>query len=402
MNNLPFIPFHAPTLGQEEIDEVVATLKSGWLTTGPRTHRFETEFREYTGARHALGLNSCTAGLHLALAALGIGPGDEVITPAVTFCAAVNSIIHVGATPVLADIGEDGNLCPAAAAERITPRTRAIIPVHYGGLPCDMDALWTLARKHGLKVIEDAAHAAGTHYGADHLGAEHSSQSDAVAYSFYANKNMTTGEGGMITTNNSELMDIMRRLALHGINKDAWNRYAEKGKWLYSVQEPGFKYNLSDLQSALGIHQLHRLEGFIQRRAELAAFYDKAFLDVDEVTTPPDATNGRNAWHLYVLRLNLEHLTIARDEFVEELKARGVGASVHFIPIQLHPFYSKWAEQQPCPRSLAFFRRIVSLPLHPGLTDEQANRVADAVKDIVATYRKMPASASFLPQAAVA
>src|SRR5574340_344345 len=305
-----YIPFNRPDIGDEEIGEVVDTLRSGWLTTGERTHRFEAEFREYTGARHALALSSGTAALHLPLVAMGIGPGDEVITTPLTFCATVASIIHVGATPVLADVLADGNIDPHSVAQRITARTRAIMPVHLGGLPCRMEAIWSLARKHGLAVVEDAAHAVGTYYRGRHLGDAVASASDAVAFSFYATKNITTAEGGMVTTNSAELASRMKVLSLHGISKDAWNRYAENGNWRYDVLEPGFKYNLSDLQSAMGIHQLRKLERFIAARAERAARYAELLAGIEEVELPEECDYGRHAWHLYVLRLNTERLNI--------------------------------------------------------------------------------------------
>ena len=264
------IPYNLPTIEQEEIDEVISTLRSGWLTTGPRTAQFEAEFKAYVGAPHALAVNSATAGLHLGLAALGVGAGDEVITTPLTFCATVNTILHVGATPVLADVDSDGNIDPASIAERITPRTRAVMPVHLGGLPCDMDPIWRLARKHGLFVVEDAAHAVGSHYRGYPIGAGHppsALHSDVVAYSFYATKNLTTGEGGMVTTHQQRLDERMRTLCLHGISKDAWNRYSERGNWYYDVTVSGFKYNLSDIQSAIGIHQLRKQERFTAARA---------------------------------------------------------------------------------------------------------------------------------------
>ena len=389
MSEFPFIPFHFPAIGDEEIEEVVATLRSGWLTTGPRTRQFEQEFRAYTGAQHALAVNSGTAAMHVALAALGIKAGDEVITSALTFCATVSTIIHVGATPVLADIGNDGNIDPQSIAERITPRTRAIMPVHYGGLACDMDAIWELARTRGLKVVEDAAHAAGTFYRGSHMGSKES-RSDAVAFSFYATKNLTTAEGGMVTTNDPQLDESMRRFALHGINKDAWNRYAENGKWFYDVAVPGFKCNLSDLQSAIGIHQLRKLEGFTATRTKLANLYQQLFADVEEVERPCDTMVGRHAWHLYVLRLNLDTLTIGRDQFIQELRNKGIGVSVHFIPIPLLSFYRPWAQLpgQQCPQALALYNRIISLPLHPGLSEADVTRIASSVKDIVSAHRR--------------
>ncbi len=265
MSTQSFIPFHLPSIGDEEIREVEATLRSGWITTGARTAQFEKDFAAYVGAPHALAVNSCTAGLHIALAALGIGPGDEVITTPVTFCSTVHTILHVGAKPVLADIGADGNIDPEQIERAITSRTRAIVPVHLGGLPCDMTRIWEIARKHGLFVIEDAAHAAGTLYKGRQIGAasDGGHSSDAVAFSFYATKNLTTGEGGMITTPKEALFGKMKMFSLHGMSHDAWNRYTEKGRWYYEVADAGFKYNLSDIASAIGIHQLRKLESFI-------------------------------------------------------------------------------------------------------------------------------------------
>src|SRR5579864_6603667 len=322
MPDQPFIPFHMPSIGDDELQEVEATLRSGWLTTGPRTAQFEREFKAYVGSSHAIAVNSCTAGLHVALAALGIGKGDEVITTPLTFCSTVHTILQVGARPVLADIGVDGNIDPEEIALAITPRTRAIVPVHYAGLPCEMNTIWKLARKHGLFVVEDAAHAAGTHYEGRPIGstpAEGPAEaSDAVVFSFYATNNMTTGEGGMITTPRESLAARMRMLSLHGMNRDAWNRYSQAGNWYYEVVAAGFKYNLTDLQSALGIHQLRKLESFIETRTQYARIYNDAFSDLGEVETPPDCPRYRHSWHLYVLRLNLDRLKIDRHGFIEE------------------------------------------------------------------------------------
>ncbi len=387
------VPFHRPSIGQEEIDEVVRTLKSGWLTTGPRTAQFEREFQEYAGTPHALAVNSCTAGLHLALAGLEIGPGDEVITTPLTFCATVNVILHTGATPVLADVGEDGNIDPASVAERIGARTKAIIPVHLAGLPCDMDALWDLARRHKLRVIEDAAHAAGAQYRGYPIGAGNprtGARSDAVAFSFYATKNLTTGEGGMVTTHDAALAEAMKVLCLHGISKDAWNRYTDKGKWFYQVLVPGFKYNLTDIQSAIGIHQLRKLEEFIRVRARYAALYGQLLGDCEELELPPDRADSRHAWHLYGLRLNREKLECSREEFINELRERGIGTSVHFIPIPLHPFFARFADRPEnfCPRALALYERLVSLPLYPAMLELEVELAAESVKSVVMKFRK--------------
>ena len=389
MTENPQIPFHLPSIGEEEIREVEATLRSGWLTTGPRTAQFEREFRNYVGAPYAVALASASAGLHLALAALKIKSGDEVITTPLTFCSTVHSILHVGAMPALADIGADGNIDPESIEERITPRTRAIIPVHLAGLPCDMEAIWDLARKHGLAIVEDAAHAAGARYRWRPIGSTAAPASDAVVFSFYATKNLTTGEGGMLTTPSNELADGSRMLSLHGMNRDAWKRYTKDGNWYYEVTACGFKYNLSDIQSAIGIHQLRKLEQFIQVRTGYASIYNDCFAGVDELELPADKPNCRHAWHLYILRLRLDKLRINRGEFIEELQRKGIGCSVHFIPIPLHPYFAQfhWAER-PCPRTLDLYPRIVSLPLYPAMTEAQVRYVAECVVDVALKARK--------------
>jgi dTDP-4-amino-4,6-dideoxygalactose transaminase len=389
MNQHSYIPFHRPEIDSAEIDAVTNTLRSGWLTTGARTAQFEKEFRDYIGARNALALNSGTAALHVALAALGIGPGDEVITTPLTFCATVTAIMHVGARPVLADIGPDGNIDPVCIEQKVTARTRAVIPVHFAGAPCQMEQIWSIAKKYSLFVIEDAAHAAGTFYRDKHVGAQ-SLASDAVAFSFYATKNMTTGEGGMITANSEALLARMRVLALHGINRDAWGRYRENGNWYYQVLEAGFKYNLSDIQSAIGIQQLHKLERFIEKRRQYAGLYNQLLGDIEELQVPQPARNGRHSWHLYVLRLNLAELSIDRAAFVSELRSRGIGASVHFIPIPLHPFFQQRESQaeNEYPQCFELYPRLISLPLYPSMTEEEVCYVADAVREIVETFRK--------------
>lgn len=390
MNN--FIPFHVPSIGDEEVREVEAVLRSGWLTTGPRTAQFENDFAAYANAPHALALNSCTAGLHLALVALGIGPGDEVITTPLTFSATVHAILHTGATPVLADIGADGNINPSEIERRITGRTRAIVPVHLGGLPCDMEAIWSLARRRGIRVIEDAAHAAGARYRNRLIGAGPSGShpaSDAVAFSFYATKNLTTGEGGMVTTPSPALAKSMRELALHGTSRDAWDRYTEKGNWYYEVIAGGFKYNLSDIQSAIGIHQLRKLDDFIKTRTRYADIYYRALGDLDEVELPPDDASSRHAWHLYAIRLNLDRLEIGRAEFIQELQARGIGTSVHFIPIPLHPYFAGLnLAGADCPKTRELYPRLISLPLYPAMSEEQVHSVARNVKEVVDKVRR--------------
>jgi len=398
------VQFNLPTIEQDEIDEVIATLRSGWLTTGPRTAQFEAEFKAYVESPYALAVNSATAGLHLALAALGIGPGNEVITTPLTFCSTVNSILHLGATPVLADIGPNGNIDPASIAERIGPRTRAILPVHLAGLPCDMTAIWALARRHGLSVVEDAAHAIGSRFQGHPIGAGHpemDSRSDAVAYSFYATKNLTTGEGGMVTTHDAAVEERMKVLCLHGISRDAWNRYSDRGSWQYDVIECGFKYNLSDIQAAIGIHQLRKQERFVAARTEIAGVYNEAFKDLDELELPPDDPSCRHAWHLYAIRLRLDQLTITRAEFIQELRERNIGASVHFIPIQTFTFFRDHASdpRNDCPNALRLYPRLVSLPLYPAMSRAQVDHVTGAVKEILAKSRKHAVVTASAPKA---
>jgi dTDP-4-amino-4,6-dideoxygalactose transaminase len=388
-----YVPFHKPSIGEEEIEEAVAVLKSGWLTTGPRTARFESETAKYVQAPYAQAVNSCTAGLHLALAALNIGPGDEVITTPMTFCATVNSILHVGATPVLADIDETGNIDPKSVAAKITDRTRAILPVHLAGLPVDMEAIWSLAKKHDLAVIEDAAHAIGTHYRGDPIGARSStsgSASDAVVFSFYATKSLTTGEGGMITTHNEKLAARLKTLCLHGISHDAWNRYGDRGNWYYEVTEAGFKYNLSDVQSAIGIHQLHRQEEQLKVRTRYAEMYNDAFASLDEVECPPNNPQDRHAWHLYILRLNLDKLTIDRASFIEALRNKGISTSVHFIPVTLQPFFRNLpiSSDNACPKAERLYQRIVSLPLYPAMSPDAVRYVARSVRRTINDLRR--------------
>ncbi len=393
MSQQNYIAYHKPSIGTEEIEEVVATMQSGWLTTGPRTMQFEKEFREYVNAPHSLGVNSCTAGLHLALAALNLRKGDEVITTPLTFCATVNVIIHVGATPVLADILPDCNIDPASVARRISPRTRAIIPVHFGGLPVDMDAIWTLARRHRLHVIEDCAHAIGSFYRGWPIGAgnpESGAQSDACAFSFYATKNITTGEGGMVTTHDETFAERMKVLCLHGISKDAWKRYSAQGQWKYEVLEPGFKYNLGDIQSALGIHQLKKLPRFLETRRRYAKLYSELLGGMAELEIPLEKADCEHAWHLYVIKLNLDAITINRDEFIALMTERGIGTSVHFIPIPLHPFFAPYAHlaQNQCPVTMAMYPRILSLPLYPAMTEKEVIHVANEVKSLVRSVSK--------------
>ncbi len=381
-----FLPFSPPDITEEEIEAVVETLRSNWITTGPKTKQFEELFARFVGAPSALALNSCTAGLHVALAALGIGPGDEVITTPMTFCATANVIEHVGATPVLADIEPDTlTLDPARVAEQITRRTKAIIPVHFAGHPADMRPLMMLAGQHNLAVIEDAAHSLPARYDGQRIG----SIADFTAFSFYATKNLTTAEGGMLT-GSPEKLARARVLSLHGMSRDAWKRYGAGGNWYYEVDAPGFKYNMTDIQAAIGLVQMKRLGQMQARRAGVVRRYNAAFSDYAELQIPVERANVEHAHHLYVLRLNLDRLRIDRAQFIEELKHRNIGASVHFIPIHMHPYYHEKYGWKPGEFPIAHreYYRILSLPLHPRLTDDDVDSVIGAVLDIVTTFRR--------------
>jgi dTDP-4-amino-4,6-dideoxygalactose transaminase len=333
--------------------------------------------------------------LHTALAALGIGPGDEVILPTLTFCATANVVVHLGATPVLVDIGSDFQIDPVAIEESITSHTRAIMPVHYAGQACDLDAIYEIAAQRKLAVIEDAAHAVGTTYhgkqiGSDLLASSYPHLRRATAFSFYANKNMTTGEGGMITTADDHLAGEMRVLSLHGMSKDAWKRYADSGSWFYEVVGAGYKNNMTDITAALGIHQLRRLDGFISMRQRFARMYDEAFAGLDTLETPLTHSDRNHAYHLYAIRLNLHELTIDRAEFINQLKERNIGASVHFIPVHLHPFYRDHFgyRRGDLPRAEAIYDSILSLPLYPSMSTEDVHDVIEVVHYICLANRR--------------
>jgi len=376
-----YLPFSPPAIGPEEIAEVVQTLRSGWLTTGPKTREFEMCFAAYFGSQSALALNSCTAGLHTALVALGIGPGDEVITTCLTFAASVNVIEHVGARPILVDVQPDTlNIDPAGVERAITPRTKAILPVHFAGHPVDLDAILALAEHRKLPVLEDAAHAVGAKYRDRWIG----SGASLAAFSFYATKNMTTGEGGMLV-GDEELIARSRIISLHGMSHEAWRRYERGGSWQYDVVLPGFKYNMTDIAAALGLCQLRRLAEFQRRRREIADAYTRAFSELDEIETPSTRPDVVHAWHLYVIRLRPGRLTIGRDQFINELTDRNIGTSVHFIPIHLHPFYrNKYGyNENDFPVAYDSYTRMLSLPLNPSMNDEDVADVIRAVCDIV-------------------
>jgi dTDP-4-amino-4,6-dideoxygalactose transaminase len=381
-----FLTFAPPSIGDEEIAEVVDTLRSGWITTGPKTARFEQEFARYLGAPGALAVNSCTAALHTALLTAGIGPGDEVITTPLTFAATANVIEHVRARPVFVDVDpETLQIDPDGLEAAVTPRTRAIIPVHFGGHPADLDAVDTVASRHGLLVVEDAAHALPARFRGRLIG----SRGNPVAFSFYATKNLTTGEGGMLTAD-PEFLERARIASLHGMSHDGWKRYAEGGHWFYEVLLPGFKYNMSDIQAAMGLAQLAKLERHQARRRAVVHAYQAAFAGHDAFELPVERPEVEHAWHLYVLRLQPGVLRIGRDRFIQELTQRKIGTSVHFIPLHLHPYYRDTYGYAPdaYPVAQSNYERMLSLPLHPGLSEADVEDVVGAVLDIAEEYRR--------------
>ena len=384
----PFLPFALPEIGDEEIAEVVDTLKSGWVTTGPKAKRFETAFTEFLGdaSLESIAVNSATAGLHLALEALGIGPGDEVITTTHTFTATAEVVRYLGADVVLVDIDPATlNIDPKAIEAAITPRTKCILPVHYAGLAADMPAILDIARRHGLKVVEDAAHALPTLSAGALVG---TLGSDITVFSFYANKTMTTGEGGMIVTRHPELAKRMKVMRLHGMSRDAFDRFtATVPSWYYEIVAPGFKYNLTDIGAALGLQQLKRLDAFQEKRIDLAAKLNAGLAGLP-LTLPPmpdEAAGNTHSWHLYVVRLT-DDAKVARDTFIERLFASGIGVSVHYIPLHLQPYWRDRYALKPeqFPHSQRAFERMVTLPLYTRMTDDDVARVCDAVRDALA------------------
>ncbi len=383
-----FLPFGTPCLGEEEIAEVVDTIKSGWIGTGPKTIRFEQMFRDYVGSEYAVAVSSCTAGLHLSLIAAGVGPGDEVITSPMTFAATGNVIIHQGATPVFVDIDPKTlNIKPELIEGRITERTKAIIPVHFGGLACEMDEIMAIARQHGLLVIEDAAHAIGARYHGKMVG----SIGDLTSFSFYANKNMTTAEGGMVTTNNAAFAEKLQIYRLHGLSRDAWQRFKVKRLMLSECIYPGYKYNMTDLQASLGIHQLEKLESFLAIRERYAEMFDDAFRDMPEVSLQPRPKGGddRHALHLYVLILDLTRLRVDRNTILSALRAENIGAAWHYKALHLHPYYRErfGYKEGMFPNAEYVSERILSLPLTPRMTEQDVRDVITAVHKVIEFYR---------------
>lgn len=381
------IPFHRASIGEEEALAVAEVVRSGWLTMGPKTFQFEREFGDYVGAKYAIAVSSCTAALHVALEAIGLAAGDEVILPTNTFTATAEVVTYFQATPVFADIDPVTLAVDYLDVERkITGRTKAIIPVHFAGQPCDMAELAKLAATAKLRVIEDAAHALPASYRGVSVG----SISELTAFSFYATKTLCTGEGGIITTNDKQLAERMGIMRLHGISRDAWKRYGSGGSWKYEVVAGGFKYNMTDIQAALGLTQLHKCDEMNEARQKIAKKYGEAFASESALEIPSIRDDRRSAWHLYPLRLNLEQLTITRDDLITELQERGIGTSVHFIPLHLQPYYrDRYGYRSgDLPVSEREFNRYLSLPIFPSMTGEQIQRVIENVCDIARGSRR--------------
>lgn len=382
-----FLPFAMPSIGAREKELVLETLDSGWITTGPRAKELGDRVAELAGARYGLAVNSATAALHLGLVVCGVRPGDEVIVPTYTFVACANVIEHIGARPVLVDIDPD-TLClsPQAVEAALTPRTRAIMPVDIGGHPADIDALEAISRPRGIPLVEDAAHALGAASSDCPVG----SRATVTAFSFYATKNLTTGEGGAAVTNDEELHERMRSLSLHGMSCDAWLRHTDKGSWFYDITAPGYKYNLSDVLAAIGVGQLERFSEMQAWRCKLAAHYDCLLGDISEVRRPVVRSGATHAWHLYTIALDLERLTIDRASFIRELKAENIGSSVHFIPIHLHSHFrtSLGYTEGEFPVAERAYASAISLPIYPGMTERDVEDVCAAVQKIAKIYHR--------------
>jgi dTDP-4-amino-4,6-dideoxygalactose transaminase len=375
-----YLVFGSPQLLEPEIDEVLETLRSAWIGTGPRVARFEEDFRAYLDADHAVAVSSCTAALHLSMVAVGLEPGDEVLVPAMTFASTANAVIHAGGRPVLADV-DPQTMCltPEEIARRLTERTRAVVPVHFAGRPCEIEAIVEIARQNEVAVIEDCAHAIETLVGGRHAG----TFGDFGAFSFYVTKNVVTGEGGMVTTASADQADRIKRLALHGLSADAWKRFSDQGFKHYEVVEPGFKYNMTDLQAALGLHQLERVEANLRRRQEIWRRYDEAFVDLPVFLPPPGQEGTRHARHLYTLLIDVESLGMTRDDVVVALHRDNIGTGVHYRALHLHPYYRDTFGYRPGDFPVAAWigERTVSLPLSPKLTEED-------VEDVIAGVRR--------------
>lgn len=383
-----FLPFARPSVGEEEIREVVDTLRSGWLTVGPKTRAFERALAGYLGVPKAAALSSCTAGLHLGMIVLGVREGDEVALPALDFVSGANCVVHLGARPVLVDVDPDTLTAgPEQFEGAVSDRTSLLMPVHYGGRPCDMDAILDLARRRGVRVLADAAHAIGASYGD---GRQVGSVADASSFSFYVTKGITTGEGGAFTSPDEALVERVGMLSLHGMSAGAWNRYSSKGTWFYDVLEAGHKYNMSDIQAAIGVRQIERVDGFRKRRHAIAEFYSRELAGLEAVKTPAACDHGVHAWHLYPVRVDGSALRVGRDELIAALRDEGIGTSVHFIPVHYHRYYSELLGLGPgsLPVTESFFEQAVSLPIYPAMTDEDAADVVSALAKLIRFYKR--------------
>jgi dTDP-4-amino-4,6-dideoxygalactose transaminase len=381
------VPYHVPFIGEEEIRAVVETLESGWITTGPKTACFEESFSRYIGCRHAAAVSSCTAALHLSLEAVGVREGDEILVPTLTFAATAEVAAYFKAKPVLVDVEPPYfNLSLEDVERKITPKTKVIIPVHFAGHPCPMDSILDLAAAKGLTAVEDAAHAIPAKYKGRNIG----TFSPVTCFSFYATKTLTTGEGGMVTTNDDSLADRIRLMRLHGLSRDAWKRYSATGNWRYDIWEAGYKYNLTDLQAALGLVQLSKCEEMWRSRVRIAQKYDQGLAPLEAYRIPSVALDVQHAWHLYVILVEPSVLRIHRDQVIEELRQRGIGTAVHFIPLHLHPYYQRtWGYRAgDFPVAEDYFDRCISLPIYPGMTEEGSNRVIEELQEIATKYRR--------------
>jgi dTDP-4-amino-4,6-dideoxygalactose transaminase len=385
--NPDFLLFHKPFISEEEVNEIVDTVRSGWLSMGPKTIRFEEEFNKYIGSTHSVAVNSWTAAGHLTLEAFGLTRGDEVIVPTMTFPATAEIVCYFGAKPVIVDVEESTlNISLETIEKAITPKTKVIIPVHYAGQPCDMDEIHDLAKSRNIRVFEDAAHSLPATYKGKKVG----TLSEVTCFSFYATKTLSTGEGGMICTNNPELAERVKIMRLHGINRDAWKRYSESGSWYYEVVAPGYKYNFTDLQASLGLPQLKKVDHMWECRIRIAKRYTEALKNNEFLDLHTIKTDRQSSWHLFPIRLNLEKLKINRAQVIEEMKKAGVGAGVHFMPVHQHLFYKETfsLEDKDFPVSSSIFPRLISLPIYPGMSDHHVDKVINVLNDVLLKFKK--------------
>ena len=382
-----FLLFHKPFISEEEVDEIVDTVRSGWISMGPKTIRFENNFSEYIGVNKSVAVSSWTAAGHLSLEAFGINEGDEVIVPTMTFPATAEIVCYFKAKPVIVDVDEDTlNISLEAIEKAITPKTKVIIPVHYGGQPCDLDEIHAIAKKHNLKVLEDAAHSLPAKYKGKTIG----TISDVTCFSFYATKTLSTGEGGMICTNDEEIAERVKIMRLHGINRDAWKRYTESGSWYYEVVAPGYKYNFTDLQASLGLPQLKKVDAMWNSRKRIAAKYTEALKDLDMLQLHTIKPDRDSSWHLFPVRLYLDRLTKNRAQIINELREKNIGVGVHFMPVHQHLYYSETFNLSDAdyPVASAAFPRLMSLPIYPGMTDENVDKVINVLVDTLNKFKK--------------